>query len=37
MHVFTLEEITPSEKVITMIKLIAHTYRVNNKQVYCLN
>jgi hypothetical protein len=37
MQIFTLEEMTPSEKVIKLIKQIAHTYRVTNHQAYCLN
>lgn len=37
MRVFTQEELTPSENVVRLIKLIAHTYRVNNNQAYCLN
>ena len=36
-QLFTLEETTPSEKVIKLIKQIAHTYRVTNQQAYCLN
>ena len=37
MQIFTLEEMTPSEKVIKLIKQIAHTFRVTNHQAYCLN
>ena len=37
MTIFTYEEMTPSEKVIRLIKQIAYTYRVVNKQSYCLN
>lgn len=37
MPFFTHEEMTPSEKVIKLIKQIAYTYRVTNKQAYCLN
>lgn len=37
MPIFTLEETTPSEKVIKLIKHIAYTYRVTNHQAYCLN
>lgn len=28
---------TPSEKVIRLIKQLAYTYRVTNQQAYCLN
>ena len=37
MQIFTQEEMTPSEKVIKLIKQIAYTYRVTNNQAYCLN
>lgn len=37
MNVFTYEEMTPSEKVIRLIKQIAYTYRVVNSTAYCLN
>jgi len=37
MQIFTPEEMNPSEKVITLIKQIAYTYRVNNKETYILN
>lgn len=37
MQIFTREEMTPSEKVILLIKQIAHTYRVTGNQAYCLN
>ena len=37
MPIFTYEEMTPSEKVIRIIKQIAYTYRVTNNQAYCLN
>jgi len=37
MNIFTHEEITPSERVIRLIKQIAYTYRVVNQQAYCLN
>ena len=37
MKIFTLEETTPSEKVLKLIKQIAYTYRVTNRQAYCLN
>ena len=37
MQIFTLEEMTPSEKVVKLIKQIAYTYRVTNNQAYCLN
>jgi len=37
MQIFTLEEMTPSERVIKLIKQIAHTYRVTSNQSYCLN
>ena len=37
MQIFTREEITPSERVIKLIKQFAYTYRVTNQQVYCLN
>jgi hypothetical protein len=37
MQIFTPEEMNPSEKVIKLIKQIAYTYRVNNKEAYCLN
>ncbi len=28
---------TPSERVIKLIKQLAYTYRVTNQQAYCLN
>lgn len=37
MQLFTHEEMTPSEKVVRLIKQIAYTYRVTNGQAYCLN
>lgn len=37
MQIFTYEEMTPSEKVIRLIKQIAYTYRVVNQQALCLN
>lgn len=37
MQIFTLEERTPSEKTIQFIKQLAYTYRVVNRQPYCLN
>lgn len=37
MQIFTPEEMTPSEKVIRLIKQIAYTYRVVNNTAYCLN
>lgn len=37
MKIFTHEEMTPSEKVIRLIKQIAYTYRVVNQQALCLN
>jgi hypothetical protein len=37
MQIFTHEEMTPSEKVIRLIKQIAYTYRVVNQQAFCLN
>jgi len=37
MQLFTQEETTPSERVILLIKQIAYTYRVTNRQAYCLN
>ena len=37
MKIFTYEEMTPSEKVIRLIKQIAYTYRVANNTAYCLN
>jgi hypothetical protein len=37
MKIFTLEETTPSEKVIKFIKELAYTYRVVNNQAVCLN
>ena len=37
MQIFTHEETTPSEKVLTFIKELAYTYRVSNGQAYCLN
>lgn len=37
MQIFTYEEMTPSEKTIQLIKQIAYTYRVVNRQAYCLN
>lgn len=37
MQIFTQEEMTPSAKVLNMIRQIAYTYRVVNQQAYCLN
>lgn len=37
MNIFTHEEMTPSERVIQLIKQIAYTYRVANTTAYCLN
>ena len=37
MQIFTQEEMTPSEHVIRTIKQIAYTFRVTNRQAYCLN
>ena len=37
MQIFTHEEMTPSERVIRLIKQIAYTYRVVNGTAYCLN
>ena len=41
MKIFTLEETTPSEKVLKLIKQIAYTYRTfmteNGMRSYCLN
>ena len=37
MQIFTPQELMPSERVIKIIKQIAHTYRVTNNQAYCLN
>ena len=37
MHVFTREEMTPSEKNINLIRQIAYTYTRMHNQAYCLN
>lgn len=37
MHIFTREEMTPSEKTLNFIKQFARTYRVAKTQAYCLN
>ena len=37
MQISTHEEMSPSDKVIKLIKQIAYTYRVTNGQAYCLN
>lgn len=37
MQIFTLEEMTPSEKTLRLIKQIAYSYRVANRLPYCLN
>ena len=37
MPLFTPEETTPSERVLRLIRQFAHTYRVTNRQAYCLN
>lgn len=41
MNYFTQEELTPSEKTLSIIRQIAYTYRVikvnGQKKVYCLN
>ena len=37
LQIFTYDETHPSEKTLKLIKEIAYTYRVENKQAYCLN
>ena len=37
MKIFTHEEMNPSERVVRLIRQIAYTYRVSNRQAYCLN
>jgi hypothetical protein len=37
MHLFTREEMTPSEKTLRLIKQLAYTYRIKNGVSYCLN
>jgi hypothetical protein len=37
MQIFTREETMPSERVLKFIREMAHTYRVQNNQAYCLN
>ena len=46
MQIFTLEkelfrllveEMSPSERTLNLVRQIAYTYRVRNHQAYCLN
>ncbi|MBR0048427.1 MAG: hypothetical protein IJP74_03785 [Prevotella sp.] len=46
MHIFThekelfkltVEEMSPSERTLNLIRQLAYTYRVANSQAYCLN